>query len=369
MFFFEKKNQKTFMSLALVLLSAGRAFGWGHTGHVYIGEAAIMRLPPYVPVLHGDDIVFEIGEMAAEPDISKGSGDVHDAERDPGHFIDLDEKGFCRPNPAYPEIPALNLQNLLAPAQTRRDFDTLLRQNGATIATATQYTGYLPFNLADQWQQIRKDFAYIRAFTAAIANPKTVPTDKTYFAGELKIRAKLLVRDVGYWAHFVGDASQPMHVSVHFNGWGAYPNPQNFTQAPIHSTFEGAFVRNTISRADILQAMAPPKSCEADTGAAPCAGIEGRVRAYLQQTLTTVTPLYQLTKTLGNGDPWTTKTPTQAQKAFVVERLAAAAAEMRDEIVDAWQSSKTIGVGYPLTKVADIESGTIVWTAKNFAGD
>ena len=36
--------------------------------------------------------------------------------------------------------------------------------------------------------------------------------------------------DLGDWAHFVGDGSQPMHVSVHFNGWGDFPNPRGFTR-------------------------------------------------------------------------------------------------------------------------------------------
>ncbi len=368
--------------LAAAILAAGttpakQALAWGHSGHVFIGQAATNALPKEIPYFVRSFLsIYDIGELAAEADVSKDSGDaatpgsdVHDFERDPGHYIDMDENSYVIPYAGYPEVAALQLSNLLAPSQGRRDFDTLLRQNGSNITAATQYSGYLPFNMTDQWQQIRKDFAYIRAFSAAIANPQTAAPDVVYFQKELTLRKTITKRDIGYWAHFVGDASQPLHVSIHYNGWGNYPNPNGYTTSGIHAAFEGYFVKAFVTEADIAAAIGPYTPCPAVTGLSSCPGIEPRVRSYLQQTLNQVIPLYELTKALGNGNPWTTTAPTADQKAFVVARLAAGAQEMRDEIVDAWRSSDTIYVGYPLIKVSDIESGAVVWSASLFAGD
>ena len=361
---------------AATVLPCQGARAWGHTGHVLIGELAISHLPQEVPsFVRNDQAAFFIGELAAEPDMSRSAGDagtpnadVHDAERDPGHFINLDDSGYAMPAAGFPEVQALQLKNLLAAGQTRRDFDTLLRQNAGSTS-ATQYSGYLPFNMVDLWQQIRKDFAYVRAFNAAIANKATSVEDRAYFRRELRVRKTLTLRDIGVWAHFAGDASQPMHVSVHYNGWGHFPNPQGFTTAPIHLPFEGAFVRQFIGAADVAPHIGPYRACEQVTGLAHCPGIEPRVRVYLQQTLDQILPLFQLTKSAGGDDPWLTTTASELQKSFVVERLAAAVAEMRDEIVDAWHSSDTIAVGYPLTKVTDIESGKTVWTQAACAAD
>lgn len=363
--------------LSASTLYSGEALAWGHTGHLQIGAVAMMSLPRSAPAfLRSQAAIDAVSELAAEADVSKSSGDattpgqdVHDFERDAGHFIDFDDAGYVSPVSGFPQVQALRVDTLLAPAQGRRDFDTLLRANsGATVAT--QYTGYLPFNLTDHWQQIRKDFAYVRSFTAAIANPSTAPADRAFFARQLELRKRLTVRDIGYWAHFVGDASQPMHVSIHFNGWGAnFPNPNGYTLSGIHADFEGYFVKNNIDMSEVAAAVGKYASCESVTGLAACAGIEPRVRHYLQQTLDQTIPLYELTKTLGNGNPWHTTTPTAEQKAFVVARLAAGAQEMRDELVDAWNSAGTISVGFPLKKVADIESGAVVWTASAFAGD
>ena len=229
--------------LATSTLVSGKALAWGHTGHVFIARTAILALPDEVPsFVRGMEASRYIGELGPEPDVSKDSGDagtpgtdIHDFERDPGHYIDLDDSGYDIPATGYPEVAALQLQNLLAPGQGRRDFDTLLRTNtpqGSSFQE-TQYTGYLPYNMVDQWQQVRKDFAYYRAFTAAIANPATPAPDKQYFEYELKVREKLTLRDIGVWSHFVADGSQPMHVSVHYNGWENFPNPNGYTLQPI----------------------------------------------------------------------------------------------------------------------------------------
>ena len=352
------------------------AYGWGHTGHVLIGEIAMAQLPNDLPAFLRDvSASFTVGEVAAEPDLSKGSGDagttardIHDAERDPGHFINLDDQGYVMPAPGFPQVPALQISNLLAPGQTRRDYDTLLRQNAGTTG-ATQYSGYLPFNMVDNWEQIRKDLAYIRAFSAAIANPATAPTDRTYFSRELDLRRTLTLRDIGIWAHFVGDASQPMHVSIHYNGWGPGPNPTGYTIAPIHAPFEGAFVKRFMTRNLVSAQVGAYQSCETLTLLPTCPGIEPRVRHYLQATLSTVVPLYELTRSTGGDNPWKASSPTDAQKSFVAARLAAGAQEMRDEIVDAWHSSDTVGVGYPQASVIDIESGKTIWTAAAMAAD
>jgi len=53
----------------------------------------------------------------------------------------------------------------------------------------------------------------------------------------------------------------------------------------------------------------------------------------------------------------------------VIERLAAGASEMRDQIVDAWRQSTQITVGFPLVRVSDIEAGTAIVTPGTFGSD
>jgi len=94
--------------------------------------------------------------------------------------------------------------------------------------------------IARFWQQIRKDFAYWRAAT---------PEERTWFEADRRLREKLTIHDIGIWSHYVGDGSQPLHISLHFNGWGDYANPNGYTNSKkIHAYFEGEFVKRNARR-------------------------------------------------------------------------------------------------------------------------
>jgi len=71
-------------------------------------------------------------------------------------------------------------------------------------------------------QQLTKDFGYWRALVVAEQHAND-PAEAARFARDRQIREMLTIRDLGVWTHYVGDASQPLHISIHYNGWGNYP--------------------------------------------------------------------------------------------------------------------------------------------------
>ncbi len=158
-----------------------------------------------------------------------------------------------------------------------------------------------------------------------------------------RLREALTLRDLGYWSHFVGDASQPLHVSMHYNGWGQYPNPNGYTQDKVHAPFEGALVFNHVKAVDVRARLAPYRACACT--------IQQRTEAYLAATEAQVIPFYEMVKAGGlkDGDP--------RGRDFAAERLAAGASQLRDMVVDAWRASATVSVGYPPAQPADIEAG------------
>ncbi|MBC9876638.1 S1/P1 Nuclease [Bradyrhizobium sp. INPA01-394B] len=345
----------------VMVLAPQNAWSWGHTGHVGISQIAMQALPPEIPAfVRSAQAIAQVGELGAEADISKTTGlltsatgnitttrTVHDSERDPGHFIDLDDNGVVIGG----VIPISQL-----PA-TRQDFDT--QQRSATNpAGQTQYGGYLPYAILDGFQQLRKDFAIWRALSVGLMTA-TTDADRAYFRFQLQLRQELIIRDIGYWSHFVADASQPMHVSIHFNGWGNYPNPNGYTTAAIHAPFEGAFVRNNINFIAVAGQMRPYTNRGVAT-------MEQRVPLYLEETLAQVASVYQAAKD-SNNDNYKSAQP--AEIAIVTKQLAAGASELRDEIVDAWRQSASVTVGFPLVRVSDIESGLVKVTPLTLGSD
>ncbi|HEY3889584.1 MAG TPA: S1/P1 Nuclease [Caulobacteraceae bacterium] len=308
----------------LSLAQAPRALAWGATGHRLIGQAAAAALPPDLPAfLHTPQAIEDLGELAREPDRWKGAGKTHDSARDPGHFVDIDDNGKVLGGPSLNALPL-----------TRAEYDEALR----AVGSDSYHAGYLPYSIIDGWQQLTKDFAYWRVLTAAIPRERD-PVREAWLRHDLARREQLILSDLGDWSHYVGDGSQPMHVSVHYNGWGAYPNPRGFTQDKVHGPFEGIFVRQFVSLAAVQRAMPSPRAC---------AAIEVCTADYLAQTAASVAPFYAMQKAGGMAGA----NPTG--RAFAVARVAAGAAELRDLTVAAWQASARGSIGYPAITVEAI---------------
>jgi hypothetical protein len=318
--------------IAAIAAPSSSALAWGAWGHRLVGVVAAESLPSDVPAfLRTPQAVAAIGEYAREPDRWKGSGKVHDTDRDAAHFLDLDDQGLMYGGPKF-------TVETLPP--TRADYETALRAVGQDSWKA----GYLPYSIIDGYQQLVKDFTYWRILQAVSKTEKD-KTRKAYYVADLKRREELLVRDLGVWAHYVGDASQPLHASVHYNGWGDYPNPNGYTQSrATHGNFEGPLVKAVAVNADVKKLVPAYVDCKCS--------IETRTVTYLTTTVSFVEPLYKLEKEGGlvAADP--------RAKAFVDERLAAGATALRDMVVDAWRASADGKIGYrPEITVADVVSG------------
>lgn len=317
-----------FGACVLACLSAGQALAWGATGHRLIGRAAVEALPAELPAFLRDPAGVEaVGELAREPDRWKGAGLAHDADRDPGHFLDLGDDGRVFGGPSLGALPA-----------TREGYDTALRVVGVDSWKA----GYLPYSIIDGWQQLVEDFAYWRVDTAGAA--RTGP-HRAWFLADRRAREALVLRDLGALAHYVGDGSQPLHVTVHFNGWGPFANPAGYTQDRVHGPFEGDLVRRSVDPAAVRAAMAPL--------ADPGPDIARWTAGYLAATGAQVVPFYEMQKAggLASGDP--------RGVAFAVARLAAGAAALRDLTAAAWRVSAAGHVGWPAVAVADVEAGKV----------
>jgi len=322
------------IAAALVALTfaalPAQALAWGATGHRIVATLGMEALPPEVPAfLRHEFTTVELAEVAREPDRSKSAGRTHDSDRDPAHFIDVDDAGLVMGGPALNALPP-----------TRAEYETALRAAGSDSWQA----GYLYYSLIDGWQQLAKDFAYWRALTAA-ERLATDPQKKAWFVNDRRLREALLIRDLGAWAHYVGDASQPLHVTVHFNGWGPYPNPNGYSTGRIHAPVEGAFVHDNIGIEAVRHRLPAARDCGCP--------IEARPAEYLAQTYGKVGQLYELEKAgaFTNGDP--------RGREFSEAQLASAAAELRDLTVAAWRASADLTVGWPETRVSDIEAGKV----------
>ncbi|MFI4950364.1 MAG: S1/P1 Nuclease [Caulobacterales bacterium] len=318
--------------LATALLSSVPAsvLAWGGSGHRMIGEAAMRALPADLPAfLHTAQAIVDVSEYSREPDRIKRAGRAFDVNRDAGHFLDLGDDGTVFGGPRITALPP-----------TRPDYEKAMQAVGQSSWKA----GYLPYSIIESYQQLTEDFAYWRVLKYAEANPAWA-AHRAWYAADRRRRELQILVALGELSHFVGDGSQPLHVTVHFNGWGDFPNPNNYSQAKLHGPFEGELVRANVKLAEVRAKMPPPR---------PLSGnVEQRVDDYLAETGAQVIPFYEMEKAGGMkpGDPRGT--------AFATRQIAIGAAELRDLIVLAWRGSERQTVGYKPVAVADVLAGKI----------
>lgn len=316
-------------------------WAWGGKGHTIVNELAARGLAGRVPAFVTAPVAqFEITYLGPQEDRLKGSGFAWDGDYDPGHFIDLLDDTTIAGVVSLAHLPA-----------NREAYDTALRGAG----TDQYRQGYLPYSILEGWEQLRQDFAYWRADDHAARRDASAAVR----AHEVAVRAvdeRLILQDMGVWGHFVGDACQPLHVTVHFNGWGAYPNPKGYTNSRrTHSFFESTFVNRYITLDDVARAVpsqsryAPPQQLLTQPQ------VLADVAAYLRETLATVRKLYEIEKSGGFAGG------SAQARAFTASRLAAGAAELRDLTVLAWQDSIHARVGYPGASVQQILQGNAPW--------
>jgi hypothetical protein len=279
--------------LFCLALPSQSAHAWGNEGHRMINKLAASNLPADVPAfMRSQAAIDEIEYLGPEPDRWRSRAEPElSAAQAPEHFIDLE------------------LADALGPLPHKRlDFEAEVfaaHQRPETI-------GLQPWETDEVWERLKAAMRQYRAMAAAKEDTKPVEAAILFYAGWL--------------GHYVGDGSQPLHVTVQYNGWTG-PNPNGYTtDHQIHYQFEGPFVAANIHAPEVQAKITPPKDIEGD--------MFNAYVAYLRHTATYVEKVYQLDK-LGGF----TGAGTPESRDFTAERLAAGASMLRDMIYTAWIDS------------------------------
>ncbi len=325
--------------VCLGLCCPSAALAWGPKGHTMINAIAARTLPKSMPAFVTSAAAqAEIATLGPEEDRLKGSGESWDRDYDPGHYLDLGD-----------DCTIAGAVKLDALPSDMDAYDAALRAAG----TSPYKQGYLPYNILDGWEQLRTDFGYWRVYAFLAAHgPNAATRARAAYAQHL--RETLILRDIGVWGHFVADASQPLHVTIHYDGWGNYPNPHGYPQAKgLHAKFESRFVDEHATLPAVLAKVKPfvaPSMVEPGPSIAQ-AQMLARIERYLAATAATVPHVYQIEAQGG----WDSGSP--AAIALVDSRLAAGASELRDLIALAYDDSINIEIGYPASPVQAIVDG------------
>lgn len=284
---------------ALTLGMAGGLAAWGAAGHGMIARAALADLPSSMPgffVSAGDQLTY----LNPEPDRWRSRElRVMNEAWTYDHYIDLE-----------------NVPEGALDAVDRWEFLEALY--GAGVEEPEQRVGFLPYRILEVQQRLTSGFARWRSATSE---------------QEREWIEQRIINDAGILGHYVADASQPHHSTIHFNGWAeGAPNPAGYTlERDFHSRFESRFVEAHITLEELLPAV--------PAGIEVIEDVRATIMAYVQETNAQVVPLYELEKQYG-FDPATE--PSAVEERFVLDRLTAAAVMLRSLWYAAWVDSEAL---------------------------
>ena len=305
----------------IVMLLPLRALAWGLDGHRIIGEVAVKNLPAELPsFLQTQAAKDEITYLGSEEDRLKIGEDEEAAwgrEWPTDHYLDVEDDGTVAGVVALSALPP-----------TRDDFEQLLMNSPHHIDAYN--TGFLPYAILEGYEQVRSDFALWRQ---AVADAQAHGGDAATTI--VKYRETLTIHDIGIFSHFVGDGSQPLHVTVHYNGWGHYPNPRNFSTDPkTHAGFESDFVSRYVN-ADTVN---PFFHAPTELTTVPLPDIE----RYLTDTNAQVVPFYELKARAGFDLGGVGSSARNEAIRFASARLAAASQMLDSLVLTAWRTSASL---------------------------
>jgi len=177
--------------------------------------------------------VVEIAYLGPEPDRWRNPAEfaLKNAQ-EADHFIDLERVSWLDP----------------LPPGRYEFYRNLYEKRAATTDHPDDYlperVGLQPYITMEIYGRLKAAFREYRALLAAHKPTQAVQQAIIFYAGWI--------------GHYVADGSQPLHTTIHYNGWVG-PNPAGYTtEHGIHAQFETTYVAANVTANDFSPLVKAP---------------------------------------------------------------------------------------------------------------
>ena len=289
--------------LLVPVVASTPALGWGVRGHTELNRAAI-------ETLEGPDLQFLLGHkewiayLSIIPDTYRGTQEPFlKIFEDPNHGWFLEQSQAL----------------MTAPPRSRYEFALDLydhQRQSQDKLTNIRWTGTMPYAAVEHYERMKAAFRRLR-----LARENR---DDTRFVEQE------IATYIGLLGHYTGDGSQPLHISIHHDGWQG-ENPRGYTTDPrIHGRMESQFV-------DLVQVKAADLKPRIGKPVVYDDPFDAIVAHYLKAGRLTE-QVYEIDRQGG----WTNK-ENQAARELVLTQLAGGAELLRNLVHTAWVKSGQAG--------------------------
>ena len=263
------------------------AHAWDYEGHRAVNLLALAALPADFPSFVNTPAARErIAFLAGEPDRWRNITDDQSLPHfnNPDHYLDLEELADYGLTPQTVPVLRYDFTARLAVIRTAypekfAPIDPLKNKDHTR-----ELLGFAPWAITEHCGKLRSGFSYLKAFQNYGGTPEEIANAQAN-----------IIYIMGVMGHYVGDCSQPLHVTKHHHGWVG-PNPKGYaTNSSIHAWIDGGFFRKTGGiQAEPLKTKIQPAIIVGDPLKEN--DLFKQVMAYLLESEKQIEPLYQLNK-------------------------------------------------------------------------
>jgi hypothetical protein len=313
------KHHRSLFTAAAALLFTLTAHAWDYERHRLINDLALTTLskdfPAFVRIpANRERILF----LSGEPDRWRNNRDRalrHLNTLD--HYFDLEDLAPYQIKPANLSHFRYRYVEQMANARARLKLELPEANSDHTKG----HPGFLPWAINENYLKLVSAFSYLKVF-------EKMGTEEE----KANARANVIYR-MGILSHYVGDASQPLHTTKHFNGWVG-DNPKGYTTSKrFHSWIDGGFFKATQApnHAALIKQLRPAALIKRPEKAPLASGHFQYALNYILAQHKKMEPLYQLDK----EKKLSPETPA-AGKIFLETQLKTAA----QTLADLWQTAQ-----------------------------
>jgi len=305
--------------LIVAALLAPAASGWDAHAHRCISYLALDGLPPEAPDWLREPAVRQrIAFQSNQVDRWRGWRSLTlKHENDPDHFLDielLDQFGLT-----LETVPRLRREYLRAMAIAKHLHPEKVEPYDAAedAARAYEWPGFLPHAIMEHYAKLQAAFNQVRILERL---------DEPARRHQLTQAREIAIYHLGTLAHFVGDATQPLHTTKHYNGWiGENPNGYT-TSKQFHAYIDGGVIAH---HGLTYASLKPQVTCDRKINARDP---WDDVLAQLRRANEKVEALYRLERDGELDGP--------AGKQFIIECLSDAAAMLSATVWSAYSTAE-----------------------------
>ncbi len=228
-------NRRTFLPFACACLFAAAftAQAWDYEGHRVINELALSSLPTNFPsFVRATPAAERIAFLSGEGDRWRNVQDLSLRHYSgPDHYIDIEQLTDYGLKPEL--LPVFRYDFVAQLALVRKAHPDKFPEPDAQKNEdhTRELVGLLPWAIAENYAKVKSGFSYLKAYEQDGGTSEEIANAQAN-----------IIYMMGTLGHYIGDASQPLHTTVHHHGWvGDNPNGYS-TNSRIHSLIDGGYL-------------------------------------------------------------------------------------------------------------------------------